>query len=209
MAFMNSSRCELSRRKLFVISVLAFVFCNFSGCGQSVRALDPLERNAQESQVRALLAIANKALSSASKDDLEDARAALQLAREIKSDDARVLDGWGCYELRAGNTNDATKYFQEAIKLSPGYDGPYAHLAEVAVKKRDPKSAREIYKIALEVNPMNYQTRNNYAILLYEAGEREKAKEEIRKAYINSLGREETINRNYLLIARKQPEIER
>jgi tetratricopeptide (TPR) repeat protein len=109
------------------------------------------------------------------KENLEQAEAALLIAKELNVLDPRVWDGLGSIEYRRENYELAEKYFRKSIKLNPSYDRPYMHLALIAEKKGDILASYQLLRIALHKNPMNYKARNNLATLLnnYSKGSRE------------------------------------
>ncbi|HQH26498.1 MAG TPA: hypothetical protein PLP17_03805, partial [Oligoflexia bacterium] len=131
---------------------------------------------------------------------LEQAKQALLLAAELTPGDARVIDGLGCVAWRQKRYALADDYFYRARALDPSYARAYAHLALAAQERGSIKEAQILLVRSLELSPLDYQTRNNYAALLAQRGtDREllqQALSELRKAMLSAPGHEPLLRRN-------------
>ncbi len=153
------------------------------GCVPAVSPLSVQEEQMLEGTLVTLLERATVGLRRGDTRSLDEAYASLRVARELSPNDPRVLDGIGCVEWRLGNIDLAEYFFREAIAVSPEYDRPYAHLALVARDRGDTRAAEELLLMAIQINPLNYRARNNYAVEVLENGE----DRESRKAAYESL----------------------
>ena len=175
----------LARKGLLWLS-LAVLGATDSGC--SIRQAQPPEIEQQiESK---LVTFMQQGVSAMRRGDLSRAEANFALARELKSSDARVLDGYGCLALRQGNYNLAKSYFKQAISVDPMYSRPYAHLAIIARQNGELQAANELLVAALTLNPLNSWARGEYSRLL-KLLDSTRANEELMKAYALGAGRNE------------------
>jgi Flp pilus assembly protein TadD len=150
-----------------------------TGCAVP-RLLSPHEQAQRYRKVEALLTQATLLMRKGSAEELNSAESALHLARELSPQNARVVDGLGCLALRRHDYANAKYQFNKALELDSSYDRPYAHLALIAEQSGRVEEARHLLSKALQLNPLNYRSRNNYAVLLADlAGD----ETEIREAY--------------------------
>jgi Flp pilus assembly protein TadD len=155
----------------FVLTVLA------AGCA-GLRPISPYEQAQRCRKVETLLTQATLLMRKGSAEELNSAESALHLARDLSPHNARVIDGLGCIALRRHDYAAAKNQFDEAIELDSNYDRPYAHLAQIAEHGGRVGEAKQLLLKALQLNPLNYRSRNNYAVLLAElAGNETEAKE--------------------------------
>ena len=152
-----------------------------------------------EKQVVDLLGRAVSYMRIDTPESLDSAFNALELARDLKPNDPRVLDGLGCVEWRRKNFDLAKLFFQKALRQNPSYDRPYAHLAVVAQHDGNTQAAKELNQIAIKLNPMNYRARNNYAVLLMKEGLNLKARDELLKAIHSSQPEQSALEENLKL----------
>lgn len=96
------------------------------------------------------------------------ARAQLELAYSLLPAAPEVLDALGCLEWQAGRIDLAEMWFHRALLQDPTYDAAYVNLAVIVEGRGDPNQARELLRRAIQMNPLNYRARNNYAGLLYD-----------------------------------------
>jgi len=203
------------------------IACLFSGCVLAPGASDPETAAYREQKIRMLLTEGNKQLGQGDRlgdwDSFDRAQAAYEAARELDSGDARIIDGLGCVAWRKGNPKLAEFYFKRAIELNADYDRPIAHLALVAESRGHRHASLELLRRALQLNPLNFRARNNYAALLMKEGERaelqasplskdrseerseelSEAHRELLKAYELAGPEEELITRNISLLSKR------
>jgi len=165
------------------VSLIVLVL-SLSGCSLPGRESPDIEKSLRlEVSIQKLLVQAVDSLRRGDAHSLEDAESALLVARELDPQDARILDGLGCVALRRGDLSEAKALFQQSISARRDYDRPYAHLAEIAETQGDISAARELLEIAVRLNPLNPQTRTNYALFLREhLRDEAAAKQEMEKA---------------------------
>jgi len=148
-------------------TICALIWClicsSCVGVGPQFSAMDSVRRN---ENVTTLLTNAIYEMDINSKDSLDRATASLMIAKELNAFDPRVWDGLGSVEYRKRNYDQAEKYFKEAIRLNPGYDRPYVHLALIAEQRGDIIASYQLLRMAIHKNPTNFKARNNLAVLL-------------------------------------------
>lgn len=173
------------------MSVTKSIFLVFCIVGCAVPPADsPLtleQELAREGKLRRLLLKATLEMKNADFHSLGRAEAALELARDLVPNDARVTDGLGCIEWRRGNIEMAEYLFKKAVEFNPEYDRAYAHLALIAESRGDIWAAIELFNIALRKNPLNYMARNNLGALLYERDELGAVDERLKRAKLEFL----------------------
>lgn len=157
----------------------AAVFClNLAAC-MPPKPQDLETEQEIEAKLKTLLAVA---VTSLRRDEPEQAEAVLELARELRPADARVLDGFGCVYFRQGRMAEARGMFQRAISADRGYSRPYAHLAAIAKQNGDFQAANELLRAALTLNPLNNRARTNYSVLIHGT-DPQRSYRELTKAY--------------------------
>ncbi len=155
-----------------------------SACTTGGLILTPEQKVERENQIVYLLHKAVEELRVGTPDSLKSARASLELALELDSEDARIFDGLGCVEYREGNLGAAEDLFKQALVLNSIYERAYVHLAVIAQDRNDHQAAADLLQIALNLNPLNYRARNNYALLIRDkAHEHDIAYQELLKVY--------------------------
>ena len=152
--------------KLLIVAFLGFVGC------LAPRSLSPEYLANRETKIRQLLTKGVEQLQFPESDSVERAGRLFELARELDAGDPRVLDGLGCYYYRKGEPDLAKFYFQRALEVDSNYDRAVAHLALIARHDGNIEAARALLELAVRMNPLNYQQRNNLAALGLEFGER-------------------------------------
>lgn len=190
----------MSRQRTVLICLL--LFCFTTGCVAARQQLDPQQLNEQEKEVVRLLELSVKAMRNADAQGLRDAESALELARELKPGDPRVYDGLGAVAFRRGDTTLAEYFFKKALAQDALYDRAYAHLAMIAEQRGDIDVAVELLKIAVQTNPTNYRSRNNFAVVLANHKiDSRRAYDELLKAMKTQRVADRITNRNLELLA--------
>ena len=158
------------------------------------------EARVRHAKVEKLLTEVVSCLDAAPTCSLSKAHALLQLAAELNPEDPRVSDGFGCIALRLGDYPLARRYFSQALQLNPRYARALGHLAFLEERLGNLHKAKELYEHALLIDPLGYQTRNNYAALILEHSrspkELAKARKELEKADASSEKQEWRIAEN-------------
>ena len=73
--------------------------------------------------------------------------------RSIKLVDPQALNNLGVLFMRQGNTADAQKEFEEAVRVAPDFDQPYLNLAQLYMGRGEKTRAREILQGWLARHP--------------------------------------------------------
>ena len=171
-----------------------------AGCAPAGRTLSVEEQVVREQRLVSLIAQGTALLRRPGAANLEQARAAFELAGELSPRDARVLDGLGCVAWRRGNFSAARSYFSEAIRADPGYDRALAHMALIAFRDGNFPEADELFRRALILNPLNYRARNNFVVSKLRRGVSAHSQQillrELRKALYSAMESEEVIYKN-------------
>lgn len=184
-----------------VILAAVFIFC-CAACGfVGIKQELSLEQEvAIEARLVELLTTATLELRKGGEASVERAAAVLELAREIKPRDPRILDGLGCVEWHRGNLRLAEHFFKRAIAEDAQYDRGYEHLALIAEERGDLPAAEDLLDISLRLNPLNFRARNNRALLMLKNGSdsqsRYRAYQELLKAYASGARGETALMRN-------------
>jgi len=116
--------------------------------------------------------------------DLDNAEASFRVASEI-AETAAVLDGLGCVAFLRSNFKDAEEYFWRAYEVDATYNNSLGNLALLYETEGKKDKAKELYERALNEDPRNFRTRNNYAAFLSGANNgavKGQAKRELLKA---------------------------
>ena len=187
--------------RYFFIGLFSFFFA----CAPARQELNLTQELAQEEKLVELLSVATLEMRQKTTAAYSRALAALELAREMSARDPRVLDALGCVEWRRKNYNLAEYFFRETLRENPNYDRAYAHMAMIAERKGDIKAAQELLLYALQLNPMNYRARNNFAALLidHKAKDRkssQKAYDELLKVYQSGAAEDPVLEYNLELL---------
>ena len=161
------------------VVIFALLALFLSGCSAAPMRPTVEEQLAREKQIEVLLGTATLALRA---NIIERAVSALSLANELRPDDPRITDGFGCVAWRQGDRQRAKLFFQRSIQLEPRYDRGYAHLAAIAESDGNQEAAAELFRRALEINPNNFRARNNRAVLAFNKGDANYAHHEMMKA---------------------------
>ena len=151
----------------FYNKTLAFVLMLVIGAScTKPMPVTPEQEAKLEKKVQSLLVQATKFLRGDSKDSELAAFSKLKIAYELSPDDPRVLDALGCLYWKKGDLNTAYSYFKQATQINNYYDRGYAHMALIAEERKEYREAENLYQLAIQMNPLNFRTRNNYALML-------------------------------------------
>jgi len=190
-----TSRAILKLNFLSVLSCLVLIL-NLVACARSAR-LSVEQEVLKEETLQQLLTKTVIALRENSSSGNSKAEALLKLALELSPNDVRVLDGLGCAAWRYEHYELAEHYFKQAIKIDPKYDRAYVHLSLVAEARSELEAAKELLQIALQLNPLNYRARNNYAVFLHNqpgtVTDQELSYQELLKAYYSANSLDEVL----------------
>jgi tetratricopeptide (TPR) repeat protein len=66
---------------------------------------------------------------------------------------AESFYGIGMIRLASGKLEDATKQFENCVKLHPNHANAHYYLGEIAERRNDPDGAKRSYQKAIEINP--------------------------------------------------------
>lgn len=137
--------------------------------------LSPEQAMQIESKLQELLAKGVFDLEGNSKESVDRAQAAFELAKALSPEDPRVLDGLGSVAFRRGDYLKAKGLFQQAVMADESYDPAYMHIAAVAEHNGDLLAAYQLLQKAIEKNPLNYRAHNNLGVFLLKYNSKEEA----------------------------------
>lgn len=83
---------------------------------------------------------------------LDEARALIERALELRPDDPAIIDSMGWVEYRQGNHAEAVRHLQEALEKLPDPEIA-AHLGEVLWMQGNREQAVKVWERGLEINP--------------------------------------------------------
>lgn len=135
---------------------------------------------AQPTRMEQLLTMADEAVE---KNDMEEAKKALQSARIVDENNIDVLQRSGYVALQEGEYNEAKDYYQKIITLDARDDMAHVSLANVFHKLGDEEQAQKHHEEAISIDPEYAPHHFNYANTLYDIGRKEEALEHYKKAY--------------------------
>ncbi len=166
-------------RKLLVFVLMLL---SVSACVPAQRQLSVSEELARKAKVDRLYLKSRKLFREGTESALESAEAALELARDLLGDQARIFDALGCIEWARGKKIRSEEFFKKAIAVDPEFSESYGNLAFIALENGDLIEAEALFKIALSLKPSNYRARNNMAVYLSELGRLDKSRAELLKS---------------------------
>ncbi|SDJ85204.1 tetratricopeptide repeat protein [Microbulbifer yueqingensis] len=85
-------------------------------------------------------------------DRLDEARALIVRALELRPDDPAIIDSMGWVEYRQGNHAEAVKHLENALEKLPDHEIA-AHLGEVLWMQGNREQAVKVWERGLEINP--------------------------------------------------------
>jgi Flp pilus assembly protein TadD len=146
---------------LRVLLASVFVFC----CSCALNTEEgPGDSYRRSKEAELLLIKAENNLRDGGKKELVLARAQLQLALELTPNDARIIDGFGALAFQLGDFGAAGDFFRRAIQLQHDYARAYGNLALVEALAGNLVTSNRLFKKALELDPLDAEVRNNFAI---------------------------------------------
>lgn len=148
-----------------LLAFFVYAFICFTSCVKPM-PITPEQEAKLEQKIQSLLLDSTKLLRIDSDESRIAALAKLKVAEELSPKDPRVLDALGCVYWQQAKLETAYSYFKQAIDINPYYDRGYAHLALIAQERGEIVEAKKLYETAIQMNPLNYRTRNNYSLLL-------------------------------------------
>jgi len=152
------------RRTLILLSIMLA----FSSCAPKKPPVSMDEELRRSNQVTELISASVKFLRNENPTSYNRAEAALELAREMKPHDPRVLDGLGCVAWRRKEFELAEHFFKRALEEDANYDRAYIHLALLAEHNNQPDVALQLLLKAIALNPDSYRARNNMAGIIID-----------------------------------------
>ncbi|MFM8634177.1 MAG: tetratricopeptide repeat protein [Planctomycetia bacterium] len=114
------------------------------------------------------------------RDDAEAARHHFRHAVRLRPDLGETKNNLGCLLLKKGAHDEAIAAFEEALAASPGLDKIKGNLAEAYSKAGRFDEARDLATKLLETDMTNRRLLTIRAMALLEAGEKDRAIEELR-----------------------------
>jgi len=157
--------------------VSLYVFGALWGCVPAIQiGNDPIKLHESASYV-------GKGVLALRAGNLEEASAAFNLAKELYPS-ASAADGLGCVAFRRKDYRQAEQHFLKALEMDESYASAHANLALLYELKNSRKKALGNYLKALQLQPSNYRSRNNYAAHLYDSNLVDLARHELLKAKI-------------------------
>jgi len=146
---------------------------NFSGCTGVVVAPD-------SSAVSESLKLVDQGTLHLRDGALDQAQASFEMAWEIGSQ-AAALDGLGCVAFMREDYPSAEQYFVQAYQQDPDYSNSLGNLALLYEKHGLSNDALQLYERAIEEDPKNIRSRNNFAGFL-ASGKAANGNSQLRKA---------------------------
>lgn len=102
-------------------------------------------------------------------------------ASALDPDDPYARNNLGTVLMQQGRTDEAIRYYREAIHKSPDYYKPYANLGAAWARKGNSRKAINLYRKALELNPRDPATHLNIGLALVRTGKRQQAAVHLRQ----------------------------
>ncbi|MEA2047829.1 MAG: tetratricopeptide repeat protein [Campylobacterota bacterium] len=134
----------------------------------------------QPTRMQQLLTMADEAVE---KNDMEEAKKALQSARIVDENNIDVLQRSGYVALQAGEYDEAKSYYGKIITLDERDDMAHVLLANVFHKLGDEEEAQKHHEEAIRIDREYAPHHFNYANTLYDIGRKEEALVHYKKAY--------------------------
>ena len=140
-------------------------------------------------------------------DDLARAEEAIKKAIELRAESAIAHNTYGRILEETGNSQDAIKEHQQAIKLEPNDTLYLIDLAFAQEKFDDFTGALESYQRALTINPKDTDALYFLGLLYEKTGKTDKAIETIERWIVIEPAKQETLDR--LKILKQRLEVEK
>ncbi len=134
----------------------------------------------QKSRIDSLLEIADSAIE---KEDLQEAKKALQSILILDSKNLDAIHRLGYISLREEDFQEAMQRYKEAIEIDTDDDLAYDALANILHKLKSEEEAIEHHKKAIKLDGEYAAYHFNYANTLYDLKKYKEAKSEYETAY--------------------------
>lgn len=134
----------------------------------------------EPTRMEQLLAMADEAVQ---KDDMDEAKKALQSARIVDENNIEVLQRSGYVEMQTNDYEEAKEYYEKIISLDANDDMAHAALANAFHKLGNEAGAEKHHEIAIKIDPEYAPHHFNYANTLYDLGRKDEALVGYQKAY--------------------------
>lgn len=132
------------------------------------------------SRMEQLLSMADEAVA---KNDLDEAKKALQSALIIDENNIEVLQRSGYVAMQTKDYEEAKEYYEKIISLDEKDDMAHVALANAYHKLGDDDKAEKHHKEAIKLDPEYAPHYFNYANTLYDLGRNDEALVSYKKAY--------------------------
>ena len=132
------------------------------------------------SRMEQLLSMADDAVA---KNDLDEAKKALQSALIIDENNIEVLQRSGYVAMQTKDYEEAKEYYEKIISLDEKDDMAHVALANAYHKLRDEAKAEKHHEEAIKIDPEYAPHHFNYANTLYDLGRNDEALRGYKKAY--------------------------
>jgi len=127
-----------------------------------------------------LLKMADEAVQ---KNDMDEAKKALQSARIVDENNIDVLQRSGYVAMQTNDYEEAKEYYEKIISLDPSDDMAHVSLANAFHKLGDEAGAEKHHEEAIKLDPEYAPHHYNYANTLYDLGRKDEALVGYQKAY--------------------------
>ena len=127
-----------------------------------------------------LLEMADEAVQ---KNDMDEAKKALQSARIVDENNLEVLQRSGYVAMQKSEYDEAKEYYEKIISLDASDDMAHVSLANVYHKLGDEAKAEKHHEEAIKLDPEYAPHHFNYANTLYDLGRKDEALLGYEKAY--------------------------
>ncbi len=117
------------------------------------------------------------------KNDMDEAKKALQSARIVDKNNIEVLQRSGYVAMQSADYEEAKEFYEKMISLDANDDMAHALLANVYHKLGDEKNAEQYHETAIKIDPEYAAHHFNYANTLYDLNRKDEALRGYKKAY--------------------------
>ncbi len=134
----------------------------------------------EPTRMEQLLDMADEAVQ---KNDMEEAKKALQSARIVDENNIDVLQRSGYVAMQTNDYEEAKEYYEKIISLDASDDMAHVSLANVFHKLGDEAGAEKHHEEAIKIDSEYAPHHFNYANTLYDLGRKDEALVGYQKAY--------------------------
>ena len=134
----------------------------------------------EPTRMEQLLAMADEAVA---KNDMEEAKKALQSAHIVDENNIDVLQRSGYVAMQINDYEEAKEYYEKIISLDANDDMAHVSLANAFHKLGDEAGAEKHHEEAIKIDPEYAPHHFNYANTLYDLGRNDEALIGYQKAY--------------------------